>query len=635
MEEVPSQTILQRIVTDSLTAFPEDAHLRVLNFFEARNISESSRTLLKGAWSRALLTHDAFGKGKKNALDKDVFFNDFISELLKHFTDADRFSKLSNTLRTASTELEQMNVSEHLDEHQEQKIDALIHTVDEARSYMLEYVKKVYGLPKEYLEVTQEESDQRLDAMIQYQEVMRKMKVSWKKVDMKGNFLKPVSKRVLFEHSYRVGKLVLGLDDLTDPPLFCSTTQVLGLDIPHDHSSAIDYCWNTFGFLHDALFTGYYNPFPKPITALRQEDTLNTIFCFEMPTGKKLPALVGADFGKLLRRYPAVVSMWARQLSLGAQALGALVGRAVNLPTLDSVVVRDDGLLLIGGMCFMEPGGTLKNDNVKFFTPLVYDILATALCLSRTVSVSLPLVDSFAHAGAGFDQLAPASAGEGEDGEERTGLGTYVLSAGGSALALRLSCGKVADSVIMDRSKAYVVDEGSGSLVRASELNHYYSILVVVTDWTPHVPTHAGSKIAEAGVPPKVSCQIVKDPADQCTYAMLKVTAQTAGQLKIECSSLIPQGGSITKAERRLSTLQIDIVMMPPAESVEVQELVGYIEERHVWQIDTAVYQSYLFRQARDFLNDSEKTNDLLMQCASAWKSLRKNMGADKEESPL
>lgn len=608
--------------------------MRILSFFEASNVSESSQTLLKGAWSRAILTHDAFGKGKRNALDTEVFFTDFISELLKHFADADRFNKLADTLRTAATELEQMNVAENMDEHQEQKINTLIQTVDSSRSYMLEYVNKLYALPHGYFEVSQEESDQRLDAMIQYQEVMRKMKVIWKKVDLKGSFLKPVSRPVLFEHTYRVGKLVLGLEDVTDPPLFCSTTQVLGLDIPHDHSSAIDYCWNTFGFLYDCLFTSYYNPFPKPIIALRQEDTLNTIFCFEMPTGKKLPSLISVDFGKLLRRYPAVVSMWALQLSLGVQALGGLVGRAVNLPSLDSVIVRDDGLLLIGGICFMEPGENVKSDSLKFFTPLVYDILATALCLSRTVFISLPLVESFANAGAGFMQVTSSCSGEGEEGEEPTGLGGYVLASGGSTIILRVSCGKVADSIILDRSKAYVMDE-SDSLVRANELNHYYSILVVVTDWTSHAPAHNNSKIAGAMLPPKVTCQVVQDPKDQCTYAMLKITAQSAGQLKIECSSLLPQGGSVSRAERRLGNLHLDIVDMPPAESVEMQELVGYIEERHVWQIDTAVYQSYLFRQAREFLNNTEKTNGLLMQCAAAWKGLRKNMGADKDESPM
>lgn len=68
------------IVTESLVAFPEDAHIKVFQFLSAAGASDKEKKKVQAAWTRVSMATEAFGK-RNRAVDPVQFGKDFIKEL--------------------------------------------------------------------------------------------------------------------------------------------------------------------------------------------------------------------------------------------------------------------------------------------------------------------------------------------------------------------------------------------------------------------------------------------------------------------------------------------------------------------------------------------------------------------------
>ena len=76
---VPGQA-LYSCVTESLSAFPEDAHIKLFQFLDASGASETEKKLMQQAWTRVIMASEAFGR-KKAVIDPVLFGQEFVKEL--------------------------------------------------------------------------------------------------------------------------------------------------------------------------------------------------------------------------------------------------------------------------------------------------------------------------------------------------------------------------------------------------------------------------------------------------------------------------------------------------------------------------------------------------------------------------
>ena len=77
----PPQSILKRIVKESLIAFPNDAHHNVLQFLLDSGMDERQALKFRQAWSKVVLGMQAFGRTAKHHIDAELFSNELIHEL--------------------------------------------------------------------------------------------------------------------------------------------------------------------------------------------------------------------------------------------------------------------------------------------------------------------------------------------------------------------------------------------------------------------------------------------------------------------------------------------------------------------------------------------------------------------------
>ena len=60
--------VLRTVVSESLTAFPEDAHVRLFQFLSVAGATEAEQKDLQQAWTRVVMAGEAFGKKKEARL---------------------------------------------------------------------------------------------------------------------------------------------------------------------------------------------------------------------------------------------------------------------------------------------------------------------------------------------------------------------------------------------------------------------------------------------------------------------------------------------------------------------------------------------------------------------------------------
>eukprot|EP00981_Chlorochromonas_danica_P006218 scaffold1307_cov166-Ochromonas_danica.AAC.40 len=502
-----------------------------------------------------------------------------------------------------------------------------------------------------------DEDMRHLDALYHYQDSMRKLKPVWKKKEQdskkttstsatstttttttpsSSSHIVPFSEEVLNDHSYRFAKLVQGLDDVLDPPMFCSSTEAIGIEIPFDHSSAADYCWTTFGFLHDFIWCGYFNPFPKPIHTQRQDKSLTTIFTFEHASTKPLTRFLGVDLGRQLRKLPSIASLWAIQLSLAVQALARCQGQMIHTLAIDKdILVRDDGMLLISRMTFLELDVEVfqedlveseaesvlsRNRNLSLFTETIYRLFSTVFSISRQEKFVLPQVNSFFTAGSAFTRSEEVF------GEESiySGQAQQHILAVQSQLTIEVDGGAIVDTVLLPFKDAYE-PLSDGGLKRSIDSQPRYSTLIVVSAWYPAPATRGGANQSKAD--PKVLVKVIKidkEEIGEVSRVLIDVCGEAAGTLVLELSCIMPNSYDLAVSERRLGSVEVTITEMPPTQSVELQELLGYVEDGYVWKMPSAIYQSQLFQKARELLDDSEKSKELMIQCAKDWNNVKR-----------
>jgi hypothetical protein len=80
LTSTPGQ-VLRSVVSESLSAFPEDAHVRLFQFLSAAGATEAEQKDLQQAWTRVVMAGEAFGRKKGGPVNPAQFSEDLLKEL--------------------------------------------------------------------------------------------------------------------------------------------------------------------------------------------------------------------------------------------------------------------------------------------------------------------------------------------------------------------------------------------------------------------------------------------------------------------------------------------------------------------------------------------------------------------------
>jgi hypothetical protein len=389
-------SIFKRIIKESLVAFPEDAHTRVLQFLLDGGLEESHSLKFRQAWSKVVLGTQAFGRASKNKIDPELFSEELIRELsyadeavVKLMDAADSCLKLDhhrdtlNTFNTSKAGKGSKTGATGTGQDSRNPRDGV--AALEAMGLMGQgLVKALSGIyttletetgtgagtgmgagagegKTEHTGPTGPTTVDLFESIGLFRKSLRGTRIAWS-----GSVLSGISTGTDADYSpldprnHGHPDLIRGTLDMQlrtdrhDLNVYMTTDQLLGVVVSREQSVHQERAWNAYLNLTELLSSRGDNLFPLPIGVNRNPATLSTTFAFESASGSRsILGLVGPALGTYLRRNPTVVHQWTNQLAAAASALSLCSGCLSKPISLKEVFVRENGQLLIGVCMYM------------------------------------------------------------------------------------------------------------------------------------------------------------------------------------------------------------------------------------------------------------------------------------------
>jgi len=396
------------IVTESLIAFPEDAHIKVFQFLSAAGASEKEKKRVQQAWTQVAMASEAFGK-RNRAVDPRQFAQDFIKALSTDVKELNKLDEMHNSFSTLRVAREANEKAAKKDTsstrlasvHDLKKSNGILSSLQsmtkvgkdlsdaEAAAYV---ARDCIGAAAVTGSLDGEES------VLAHRRSVRTTKfvMNGKKPSSAALLYSPLNMRELDNAEVAYGEGVTKHSGLTTKP---TSAPVIGVKVaskqPRAHSRA--YC--TYQCLHEVLPKGSdrLRMFPLPLGIIKHADQCGPTPVFDLPTCRPLLPLIGMTLSAFLRKYPAVALVWCAQIGATMRAFrNCASGRLLRLPTLNDVFVAENGQLTLGNVLFEECDGAEAEgvDLSDFF----FNLLTSVLSLSRSVLCKLQPSLSGAHA---------------------------------------------------------------------------------------------------------------------------------------------------------------------------------------------------------------------------------------------
>jgi hypothetical protein len=130
------------------------------------------------------------------------------------------------------------------------------------------------------------------------------------------------------------------------------------------------------------------NIFPAPISVNRDPATMAISFSFENPLCDPLSSIKGPTLTQLLRSNPSVVLKWSNQLGYAYETLQRSSACLVQKVSLKDVYIKKDGRLLIGNVAVSsKPTNRGTDKSIETFSAFMMDTLSSLLSTSRRCSI--------------------------------------------------------------------------------------------------------------------------------------------------------------------------------------------------------------------------------------------------------
>eukprot|EP01034_Spumella_vulgaris_P021309 gene21309-27339_t len=574
-------SILKRLIKEAIVAFPSDAHLKVLEFFEGIDgLDEERALLLRQCWSKVLLGTQAFGRKTQSGgiVNPDLFADELIRELSYADKEVSRLISLSthyaNSSVSSSVSTTPDNARDILKDLQQ------FNTIDRQ---LTATTVGIFSPQVALSGLTTDDRNLHIEtSIVLFRNSLKGTKLAFKANKSVASAVNPLNCRLMGQPDILAGSLVLPKATANEHsthrelPLFLSTTELIGVRVTSAQPSTQDLAWSTYRSLNDLLVCQSLAMFPLPVGAQRDGPLPgSTVFAFEALSARPLSALLGPVMSTYLRKHPSVVLLWCGQLVSAYRALrDSCCGRLISGGNLSDVCVRENGMLLLSNVAFSDSASDDgRKVAVDSFLDTAVHLLSSALCLSRCEEVVLRSASELVSSG---------------DGDSQRLVNDVTVSVvAGSTLELIVMghhCSSVRvlaqqqqrqeEDLQLDPSELSVRVESAGSATAVVSHNPSSSAVFVL----------ARSPLANDSVFVHTSSSGVVT----LTLSALNDPAASHGDVSSE-EHMFSAGPAVLSSNRgrsqssRVSVCTVRVVIVPryPVPSVALLELVGYLEEYH------------------------------------------------------
>ena len=393
------------IVTETIIAFPEDAHIRVYQFLSNAGASDHEKKQVQLAWTRVSMAAEAFGK-RSRTIEPKQFGKDFIKELSASTKDLSKLDNMISSFQTLILAREANERSAKKDSsstrltslHDLKKSTGILSSLQSMTNVGKDLAKAqsaVYPARGSIGAAAMTGSIDVEESVLAHRRSCRTAKflLNGKKPAHASLSYSPLSVRELDTAETVYGEAVykhsvaLSAGERSAKP---TSVPIIGVKVtskqPRTHSRA--YC--SYQCLHEVLPLGSdrLRLFPAPLGLLKMPEQAGPTTVFELPVCRPLLPMLGMTLSAFLRKLPSVALSWCAQIGATMRAFRSCAsGRLLRDPCLNDVFVSENGQLLIGNVAFEEysEGEETSTDLSNFFNLL----LSSTLSLSRSMHLQL------------------------------------------------------------------------------------------------------------------------------------------------------------------------------------------------------------------------------------------------------
>eukprot|EP01032_Pedospumella_encystans_P019265 gene19265-21907_t len=639
-ETKSSSSLLKSLVESAIVAFPDDAHQQVLQYLLDAGIDESQALKFRQAWSKVVLGTQAFGRSAKSQVNPSLFSDELLRELsymddtvLKVVNACETASKLSRKENLGDTSQNRAPSGEDVKNPREAvaSLDAVTNLGNDLANLLAKlYVSSgaSHGGDDAVPQI------ELLESIGLFRKSLRGTRLVWTSTRTltAGEYV-PLDVTIHGHPDLKKGRIDMQLrSDRGDLNAYMSTDELFGVAVASKQAlfgvavaskQAVhqERGWNAYQCLTELLASRGLNIFPLPIGVQRDPASLAAIFAFEATPGAVLLCgLQGPTLSTYLRRVPVVVHYWCAQLAAAHRNLLTCSGSLMKpLRTKKDVFLRDNGLLLLGNVAFDATPPSGKPQQSTSFLQMACDVLQSSLCLSRREAVQMQDDIGSASNHDADDEEETESARPESAGETDTVFSVVV----GSQLDL-LICGHRCSAVSIESNdtasaatakKNATLDTNTyrnTNRLAAAALNQSFESanassnnksVPSLSTLTVNIAVTSGNytEYATGGQ----TKQSTSAPSSSC----LRISALKAGVLSLHISALVQDdpshngsssGGAGAGAPRiRRKGCRVKVVIIPAYAvlSVQLQDLIGHLEECHTRSDPRILLHSQLFQR--------------------------------------
>lgn len=616
-------SIFFNIVKNALEFFPQEAHIKILNFLQEINVDTNEIEAFKTSWSRVILANEAFGR-KNQPIRPEIFASEFINEFGKKNENALSLKELTEQLQTISQEIHNLglnDITKEISDSDYYAFTILTKDFDTIYNEIKDSASKVFPMPQNYEIWSFKEQERNTNILETYKESISNVKMIWRKNELIEYKYYPFDFDFVGKPKLRIGKLSMSTAAKKNYsfPLFYSTDDIIGVHIQEVEPIAWKNAWNSFAYLYDMIPMKLFNIFPKPLDFTRVEMTPTVIFGFENPQVQEFNEFVGVDFSNLIRKYPTILKTWCVQLVYAVRMVSLTKGLAMfDFVHTRNIFITNEGLLLFGGIGFMEEEevdysecGGLKNSEALI--PTIYKILGTALSTSRIEYLVLSELENFNSVGTIFENTRNAFVDDFYEGFQ-TGFLTYTLTAG-SSIDFKILADFISDVKIRSVVDTYGMypKEPFNPEDQLSLLNVVYKI----DGEYKNSPIFSGE------------CCTKED--DDCD-AILKIQTFDPCVIYLEFTNFVFPSDQSKTYKRRNGCIRLSVIAKPPTHSVEILELIGYLEEYYLMRKSSIIFNTIMLNmeRAEDIILNEDKSKSLIVETTAEWGKFKKEWSTCK-----
>lgn len=639
-------SLFERLIFESITAFPNDAHQKILEYLTEAGIDEDQIRKFRQAWSKVALGSQAFGKSSKTIPHPEIFSDDLVREL----TFADK--KIAELVDSTAYVINSNSFDTKLEPQVTQGIPDIefldsLSAFNSLGSNLSNIQEQMYPLAEISV---YGESPHSFEVITKHRKAFRGTKISWRSSgdNIISSFI-PIDLQIHGFPSLRTGLLETqyGTELQQLPPLM-STTSLCGVEVMNKLAVHQERAWNAYLVLNELVVTQSLNMFPLPVGAHRHSTHLSVVLAFEEVTVKRFEKLQGAALSTYLRKYPIIVQVWCSQLSIALRTLmSCAVGSLMRpLKVNRDFFVRNNGLLIVGNTAF---DGTLPHYKPNYeleFLWVACNLLSAALCVSRReVLRLLPPQESPARDHdhdfnpspnqRAMSELDSMTGGEPSvdfdlknsprsHGESFPALQETILSVvAGSTLNLEIvghQCTRTKIEYIESNKQTVNNSRNFNSNISANGADHFHNTYDAISQMQVRILS-ANTSSSKVGSSLKETIHVKEQTSGVSTLAELESRSSTSmsllvktnrpGLVTMHLSALItdedassfismlgPNSSTHDRGTLRHRERVIRIVIVPhyPIMSVALQDLVGHLEEVFTHNDPRMLLHSHLFR---------------------------------------